>query len=40
MDLNKEKLLSLPEACAALPRIAGKRPHTSTLWRWCKKGVR
>ena len=40
IDLNQEELLSLSEACAALPRIDGKRPHTSTIWRWCRKGVR
>ncbi len=40
IDLSQEDLLSLSEACAALPRIDGKRPHTSTIWRWCKKGVR
>ena len=40
IDLNQEELLSLSESCAALPRIDGKRPHTSTIWRWCRKGVR
>lgn len=39
IDLSQEELLSLSEACAALPRIDGKRPHISTIWRWCRKGV-
>ena len=40
IDLKREKLLSLGDACRALPRIDGKRPHVSTMWRWCRKGVR
>lgn len=40
IDLQREKLLSLSDACRSLPTIGGKRPHTSTLWRWCRKGVR
>ena len=40
IDLETETLLSLTEASRALPRIDGKRPHPSTLWRWCRKGVR
>lgn len=31
-------LLTLPEACALLGR-GGKRPSTTTIWRWCRKGV-
>ncbi len=40
IDLNQEEILSLSEACAALPQIEGKRPHISTLWRWCNRGIR
>ena len=40
IDLSQEELLSLSEASAALPRIDGRRPHVSTVWRWCRKGVR
>ena len=39
IDLSQEDLLSLSEACASLPRIDGKRPHISTVWRWCRKGI-
>ncbi len=40
IDLTQEILLSLTDAAKALPPIDGRRPHTSTLWRWCRKGVR
>ncbi len=40
IDLQSEKLLSLTDAAKALPAIDGRRPHVSTMWRWCKKGVR
>lgn len=32
--------LSLTEAAKALPPIGGKRIHPSSLWRWCRRGVR
>ena len=31
-----EELLSLAEASRLLPN----RPHVSTLWRWCRRGVK
>ena len=34
-----ERLLSLAEATKVLPRVNGKRPAISTLWRWCRKGL-
>lgn len=40
IDLAAERILSLGEACRDLPKIAGKRPHPSTIWRWCRVGVR
>lgn len=40
IKLNDEKILSLTDATKAIPLIDGKRPHISTLWRWCRKGVR
>lgn len=40
IDLRSEGLLSLTDAAKALPPIGGKRPHVSTIWRWCRKGVR
>ena len=38
--LFDEDLLTLAEAARVLPRLGGKKPHTSTLWRWCAKGLR
>ena len=40
IDINREKLVSLTEATKVLPSINGKRPAISTLWRWCRKGLR
>lgn len=36
IDLENEKLVTMTEAAKLLPR----RPHTSTLWRWWRVGVR
>jgi hypothetical protein len=30
--------LTLAAAAKTLPRINGRKVHTSTLWRWCRKG--
>lgn len=38
--LAGEELLSLNELAMRLPKINGRRPVTSTIWRWCLKGVR
>lgn len=40
IDLEHEQALSLTDAAKALPAIDGKKPHISTIWRWCRKGVR
>jgi len=40
IDPNKEKLLSLADAAKELPPLNNKRPPISTLWRWCRKGLR
>jgi hypothetical protein len=40
INIEDEALLSLTDATKALPPIDGKRPHASTIWRWCRKGVR
>ena len=40
IDLACEELLSLTDAAKALPTIDGRRPHVSTIWRWCRRGVR
>lgn len=40
IDLENESLLSLTEATRALPKLDGKRPHPSTLFRWMTDGIR
>jgi len=40
IDIHNETVLSLTEATKVLPRLNGKRPSISTLWRWCRKGLR
>ena len=40
MITQAEEIFSLSEAAGSVPRINGQRPHTSTLWRWCRKGCR
>lgn len=32
--------LTLSEAAKSLPTVYGKKIHTATLWRWCRKGIR
>jgi hypothetical protein len=39
-DIYHEKLLTLPQAAATLPRKRGKRVHASTIYRWIRHGVR
>ena len=34
-----EELLSLTEATKVMPKVNGKRPAVSTLWRWCRRGL-
>lgn len=38
IDPQKECVISLSEAAAAVP-LAGAKPHLSTIWRWCRKGI-
>ena len=40
IDIRQERPLSLCEAARTLPTIDGRRPHTTTVWRWCRRGVR
>ena len=40
IDLQRETVVTLPEACRKLPTIDGRKMHVSTLWRWARKGVR
>lgn len=39
IDPTRDELLTLPEAARTLPRVGGKRPSCTTLWRWCCKGI-
>jgi len=34
-----ENILSLAEAAKAVPAMDGRRPHTASIWRWCRKGI-
>ena len=40
IDIEKETVVSLTEATKILPKVNGKRPSISTMWRWCRKGLR
>lgn len=40
IELHTERIMSLTEAAKSLPRLNGRRPAISTLWRWARKGVR
>lgn len=40
IDLHKDQLLSMAQAARLLPERDGSRPHPSTLWRFCRKGIR
>lgn len=40
INIEIEKLATLNDAAKLLPRVGTKKIHTSTLWRWCKKGLR
>ena len=40
INLATENILSLSDAARALPKVDGKQPHISSLWRWTKHGVR
>ena len=39
IDIHNETIVSLTEATKILPKVNGKRPAISTLWRWCRKGL-
>ena len=40
VNVTTEKLVTLNQAVKLLPRVGGKQIHVSTLWRWCKKGLK
>jgi hypothetical protein len=39
-DLREDQPLSLTDAAAFLGKVTGQKPHVSTIWRWCLKGVK
>lgn len=40
INIDNEEAMSLAEAAKSLPRVNGRRPSLSTLWRWCRKGLK
>ncbi len=40
IDPNKEELLTLTAATKVIPARSGRRVARTTLWRWCRKGLR
>ncbi len=39
INIESETILGLTAATKVLPRVNGRRPAISTLWRWCRKGL-
>lgn len=39
INIGREDLLTLNEAAKAL-QMNGSRPHLSTIWRWCRVGIK
>ena len=37
--LMDEQIVTFTEAAKLLPKMNGKRPHASSIWRWARKGV-
>ncbi len=40
IDSQSEELKTLAEASRELPRAGNRKIHVSTLWRWCRGGIR
>lgn len=40
VDITRDDVLTLRQACQVLPRLRGRRPHVCTLWRWANRGLR
>ena len=38
IDPFSDELITLAQAAALCPKVNGKRPRCSTIWRWCSKG--
>jgi hypothetical protein len=39
-DLRDDQPMSMLDAADFLGRLTSKKPHVSTLWRWCTKGCK
>ncbi len=39
IDTTTEEILTLSQAARLVPHPGAKPPSTSTLWRWCRKGI-
>ena len=37
--LLDEQIVSFSDAARHLPRVDGRKPHPSTIWRWARKGI-
>ena len=40
IDQTKENLISLKQASKSIPAFDGNSIHMSTIWRWCRKGLK
>src|SRR4051812_48707200 len=40
IDSRSESLFTLTEVPEHVPKARGRRIHTSTIWRWTKRGIR
>ncbi|MGB2985455.1 MAG: DUF1580 domain-containing protein [Phycisphaerae bacterium] len=38
--LHDEHVVTFSEAARSLPKVNGRRPHASSIWRWVRKGIR
>jgi hypothetical protein len=39
IDPLNDELLTATQAAKLCPRVAGKKPHVTIIWRWAKEGV-
>ena len=39
-ELRDDNPMSLTDAATYLGKVTGRKPHVSTLWRWCQKGCK
>jgi len=40
IDIHYEHLLTLPQVARELPRRNNKNIHSTTIWRWTRRGIR